>query len=102
MPYKHRFNPIAADEYENAYSWYQQRSEIAADKLLVAVEESIRVICTDPYRYKKSHKELRELSLKKYPYTLIYYVDEDNKMVVITSLFHHKRNPKSKYKKRKK
>ena len=99
MAYKYVFDPIAASEYENAFSWDQERSEMAADNLLVAIEESIKAICTDPYRYRNTYKNLRELALKKYPYYIIYFIDEDKKVVTITSLFHDKRNPKKKYKK---
>ncbi len=99
MAYKHMFDPKAADEYENAYNWYHERSMAAADRLLIAVEKAIQLICAYPYRYRNIYKNLRELFVKKYPYHIIYYIDEANKMITITSIFHHKRNPKKKYKK---
>jgi plasmid stabilization system protein ParE len=99
MSYTYLFNPRAAEEYEKAFEWYQQRSEVAADNLVIEVEETIRVICQDPYRYRKIYKNLHEVSLKKYPYYLIYLVDVEQKAVSIISLFHHKRNPRKKYRK---
>ena len=98
MPYIHIFDPKASDQYEEAYNWYKKRSEIAGDKLIIEVEEAIKKICADPFRYRKTHKNLRELSLKKFPYSVIYLPDEENKLVAINSLFHHKRSPKKKYK----
>ncbi len=97
--YKYCFDPVAADEYENAFKWYKDRSEIAADNLLIAVEEAIQAICMDPHRYRNTYKNLRELSLRKYPYYLIYFVDEGEKLITITFLYHFKRNPVKKYKK---
>jgi plasmid stabilization system protein ParE len=97
MSYSYLFSPRAAEEYEDAFEWYQERSAVAADNLLIEVEETIRVICKDPYRYRKTHKDLQELSLKKYPYYLIYLIDDVKKIVTIISLFHHKRNPANKY-----
>jgi plasmid stabilization system protein ParE len=64
MPYKYSFDSVAAKEYEKAYIWYRQRSETAADNLLIRVEEEIRAICADPYRYRNTYKNLRELSKK--------------------------------------
>lgn len=96
MSYTYLFDPAAAKEYEDAFEWYQQRSEVAADNLIIEVEETIRAISEDPYRYRKTHKNLHEVSLKKYPYYLIYLIDEVKKAVTIISLFHHKRNPKNK------
>lgn len=97
MSYVYLFDEAAAKEYEDAFEWYQQRSEVAADILIIEVEKTIRAVCEDPYRYRKSHKNLHEISLKKYPYCLIYLIDEAKKVVTIISLFHHKRNPKNKY-----
>lgn len=99
MSYAYLFVPGAAKEYENAFEWYQQRSEVAADNLIVEVEEMIRTVCENPYRYRKKHKNLYEVSLKKYPYYLIYLIDDIKKAVTIISLYHHKRNPKNKYRK---
>ena len=56
MSYTYLFNPRAAEEYENAFERYQQRSEVAADNLVIEVEETIRAVCQDPYRYRKTIK----------------------------------------------
>ena len=93
------FNPVAAAEYENAYEWYREKSEIAADNLIIEVEETIRAICKDPYRYRNSYKNLHEVSLRRYPYYVIYFIDDDKKSIIIISLYHHKRNPRNKYSK---
>ena len=97
MNYKCRFDPIAANEYEAAYSWYIERSIKAADNFVIAIDEAINVICTNPHRYKKSYKELREIILKKYPFYLIYLIDEKKKTIIITSIYHNKRDPDKKY-----
>ena len=102
MAYQFIFDLIAATEYEDAFIWYQEKSSIAAESLIVAVQEAIEAICLNPYRYRNTHINLRELSLKKYPYNLIYFIDENKKLITVISLYHHKRNPKGKYVKSKK
>ena len=97
MPYKHIFNPKAADEYENAFFWYQQRSDTAGDRLIIEVEETIKRVCADPYRYRNTYKKMRETSLKIFPYSIVFFIDKPSEVIVIISLFHHKRNPKKKY-----
>jgi plasmid stabilization system protein ParE len=86
-----------ANEYEAAYSWYVERSVKAAENFINAVDEAIEAVCTNPLRYRKSYKELREITLNKYPFCLIYQVDEKKKTVIVTSLYHNKRNPGKKY-----
>lgn len=100
MAYSYLFDPTAANEYEKAFKWYEKRSILAADNFIIRVQEGITAICSDPHRYRNSYKNFRELSLKKYPFLIIYYVDDVKKAIVIVSIFHQKRHPSKKYNKR--
>lgn len=65
MDYQYYFDPVAADEYEEAVNWYEQRSHVASDNFIIAVQDALAAICANPYRFRNVHKNLRELSLKK-------------------------------------
>ena len=97
--YTFLFDPAAANEYEEAFAWYEAKSTMAADGFIIEVQEAIEIACAHPVRYRNTYKNLRELTLKKYPFNLIYYINEPVKQIVIVSIYHHKRNPKWKYKK---
>lgn len=101
MAYSYLISPVAADEYEEAFTWYEERSIIAADAFIIAVQNAVNAACNDPYRYRNTYKNLRELTLKKYPFNLVYYPDDEHQTIVIISIYHHKRNPAEKYHKRK-
>ncbi len=100
MSYRFIYDPIATLEYKDAVGWYAKRNEKAANNFINEVKDKIAVICNDPFRYRNTYKNYRETSLKKFPYSIIYFVDEAKKIVIIQSLFHHKRNPRRKYKKK--
>ena len=87
MSYRHIFDPVAAKEYEDAFKWYEERSFFAADNLILAVENAISAICANPYRYRNTYKNLREITIKKYPFNLIYFVDEDKKLITVYITF---------------
>lgn len=101
MVYSYLISPVAADEYEEAFTWYEERSIIAADSFIIAVQNAINAACSDPYRYRNTYKNLREITLKKYPFNLVYYIDDEHQTIVIISIYHHKRNPAGKYHKTK-
>jgi hypothetical protein len=48
--YSYSFDPVAAIEYEEAYHWYLERSSVASDNFIVAVDNAIKAICTHPRR----------------------------------------------------
>jgi len=99
MTYSLIYNPVALTEYKDAVIWYKERSETASINFVEEVKDKIESILADPFRYRNAHKHSRETSLKKYPYYIIYYIDEAKASIVISSIYHHKRNPKNKYKK---
>jgi len=102
MAYSYILDPLAANEYEEAFGWYEEKSAAAADGFIIAIQDAILVACNAPTRYRNTHKNLRELNLKKYPFSLIYYVDEVKETIIVISIYHYKRNPRRKYTKPKK
>ena len=99
MSYRHIFSPAALAEYKEAVTWYQERSEMAAVNFVGAVSRKIKEICKDPERYRNTYKIFRETSLKKFPFSIIYFQDKEKKTVVLSSIFHHRKNPRRKYNK---
>ncbi len=97
MSYTPVFDPAALSEYEKAVARYKERSETAAQNLAAEVNERIKEICLNPLRYRNTYKHFRKVSLKKFPYYIVYFADKDSHAVIISSLYHHKRNAKKKY-----
>ena len=99
MSYQYIYERSALNEYKEAILWYKERSEIASKNFITAIKERLHFICEDPMRYRNLYKYFRETSLKTYPYSVVYFIDEINKLVIVSSIYHHKRNPKKKYQK---
>lgn len=89
----------AIKEYEEAASWYKERSTKAAENFDVEVKNKIDILRGEPTRFRKTYKEFREVKLNRYPFNIIYLVDKTKMIVVIASIYHNKRNPKKKYRK---
>ncbi len=99
MPSKYILLEVAQIEYEKSLHWYAVRSEQAAINFIKAVDIALKLICDNPERWRNKYKNYHELGLKKYPFTVIYIIDSEKELVVVTSIYHHKRNPKKRYKK---
>lgn len=99
MSYRYILHEAAQDDYEQALQWYLERSQQAAEKFVAAVEITLQLICDHPTRWRNEHKQFYELSVKKYPYKVIYTMETGKQLVVVTAIYHHKRNPKNRYRK---
>jgi plasmid stabilization system protein ParE len=65
----------------------------------MAVKKRLRLICEKPQQYRNTYKNFRETLMKKYPFYIIYFIDEGDNAVIIVSIFHHRPNPTNKYRK---
>lgn len=99
MRYRYAYSPDGLEEFKNGIRWYLAYSEKACDRFIEEVKKRIESICEQPSRYRNTYKFFRETSLKKFPYTIVYFVDEEKQSIIITSVFHHRRNPKKKFRK---
>ena len=97
--YNHIIHPIAQKEFETSVERYSIRSEKAVRNFILEVGNTIETICSNPYQFRNEYKNFHELGLKKYPFSIIYVINDSLSLIVITSVFHHKRNPKKKIRK---
>ena len=99
MSYAYILHKHAQQDYEQSLEWYMERSVEAAEKFVVAIDNALQLICDNPTRWRNKYKNFHEISLKKYPFTIIYTIEESKSLVVVSSIYHHKRNSKGKYRK---
>jgi plasmid stabilization system protein ParE len=97
MSFHYIFLEKAQVDYETLLKWYVIRSQQAAENFVTAVEDALQLICKDPTRYRKTYKQFHEINLKNYPFSIVYAIEEQQKAIVVTSIYHHKRNPRRKY-----
>lgn len=97
MRYKYLFHEDAQREYEDAVRWYLASSSKVAKDFIAAVDHVLELICNNPTRWRNEYRSYFALSLKKFPYTIIYSIDEEEKLINVLTVFHQKRNPNKKY-----
>jgi len=90
----------AAKEYLEAIAWYKERSLLAAENFVKEVNEAFIKIELEPAYYKNIYRIFYEIKLHRYPYSIVYFIDEGDSRIVISTIFHYKRNPKRKFDKR--
>jgi plasmid stabilization system protein ParE len=95
--YKISYRPRAEKELEEALEWYENRSKDLGKRFLKEVQKKLKVIQKQPDYYAVRQDHFREAKVKDFPYHVIYRIDESLKVIVVSSIFHTKRNPTSKY-----
>lgn len=96
MSYRYILLEKAQADYETSLKWYVVRSQQAAENFVKAVDDGLQLICNNPSRWRNTYKKFYEINLKKYPFSIVYTIEEEQ-LIVVTSIYHHKRNPRKKY-----
>ena len=91
MTYKVIVRPEAEREIQEAFDWYEERSEGLGLELLRVADACLSIAQRNPEVYPIMHGEVRRALLRKFPYALFYLIREDT--IVVIACFHVKRSP---------
>ena len=85
------FDQIAQDLI-NAKKWYfKQSPQTNLDqKFSKEVETVIESICANPYIHQKRYFNLQAAKTKTFPFKIYFYLDEENRTIIIVGIIHNK------------
>lgn len=85
---------IAIIETEDAFNWYESQVFGLGKQFIAEVDHYISLISQNPYQFNVQFSErFRFATLKRFPYRIVYIINEEQTTVVINSVFHTSRNP---------
>ena len=86
----------AVSDIVQGKSWYDEKQENLGDRFVDKIFQPIRKIHRHPNVYPSKYKHTREMYVRKFPYVIIYSIEED--VIFILRVFACKQNPVKKYK----
>jgi toxin ParE1/3/4 len=94
MNYKIEFRALATLEVIEAHDWYELQREGLGHEFLDAVEMFLNTLQINPEIYSYYEAPVRQGSLARFPYTVVYEIFE--KTIVVYSVFMEKQSPDKK------
>jgi plasmid stabilization system protein ParE len=86
---------IAEEELSDSYDWYEEQQPGLGNRFYNEISYYLSLLENNPYQFPVKYiQELRTVAINKFPFLIIYWVDEVNDVVYITSVFHTSRNPR--------
>ena len=86
------FRPAAEADLQEAYDWYEQREPGLGVEFIRCVDRCLQSIRRHPELYPEVHKNVRQGLVRRFPYSVFYFVGGDT--IIVTSVFHAKRDPR--------
>ena len=87
-----RFLEAAQQEVDDAVAWYDEREEDLGREFLDELDRVIRRIKTFPLASTEIEPGIRRCLLARFPYALIYGIDED--LIIVVAVSHLHRQPR--------
>ena len=91
-------HPKSEKEYLDSVEWYEQALIGLGKDFTEEVGVVIEQIKQNPFLFQKRKLNFREGVVKRFPYVIIYKIDEKQQIVNVLSVFHTSRHPKKKTK----
>ncbi|MEC4005706.1 type II toxin-antitoxin system RelE/ParE family toxin [Flavobacterium sp. SUN052] len=92
MIYKVVFDPRAIIDIQETVTYYDSKKEGLGLRFYETLEEHIAIISKTPF-FQLRYKDYHALPIKKFPFIILYYIDENLKIVYIMSVFNTFLNP---------
>lgn len=100
MSYRYEFHAEVAEDYNEAYTWYESQKKGLGDRFLEFVRKKMDQIAENPEANStKAHKNYREAKVDIFPYLIVYKVYTKNKTIFVNSIHNTKKHPQKKYRK---
>ncbi|MBL4585671.1 MAG: type II toxin-antitoxin system RelE/ParE family toxin [Flavobacteriales bacterium] len=87
--------PEADQEIPEAALWYEEQQQGLGSEFLNDVELILNFLEDRPEIFQKKHGEIREAPLKKFPFIVLYRIEQPETITVF-AFFHTSKDPKKK------
>lgn len=92
--YKVKIEPEALVDIQEISDWYNEQQTGLGKRFQNTTVKQINSLNKNPQVYAVRYKEIRCAVIKKFPYMVHYYIDDNNSTVEVLAVISTSRNPK--------
>ena len=93
MTYKLTVRREAEFDIDEQYTAYEDKRVGLGHDFVLCIEEALDKLIRNPLIYRKFHQDLRRISVRRFPYRVMYFVD--GQKIIVTAVFHVRKDPSS-------
>lgn len=79
----------------DAMDWYEGQSAGLSLELSTEFYDTLQKLADNPHRHILLHEMFRRILMKRFPYKIVFAIDEPRQRVVVVAFWHVKRNPEA-------
>jgi len=91
--YSVRFTQTARSELIDAQDWYEGEARGLGRRFRQAMDDVAERMSANPLQFPVVYKNVRRAVLRRFPYSLLYIIEDDTDTVLVIACFHASRDP---------
>lgn len=91
--YKSIILSLAIQDIKEAAIWYNSKQKDLGKKFTQKIRLKVDLICKHPRAFTIRYENTRTAILDTFPYMIHYTIDESQKTIIISAVFHTSLNP---------
>jgi len=91
--YKVILLPPAKEDIKSASDWYNKQQKGLGKQFSISVRKTVKFIKNNPLAYRTRYGNTKTAIIERFPYMLHYSIDDDEKLIIISTILHTSRNP---------
>jgi plasmid stabilization system protein ParE len=92
--YKVKIEPEALADIQEITNWYNNARPGLGKRFQNTTIKQVNSLNKDPHMYAVRYKEIRCMTVKKFPYMVHFYINHENNTVEVLAVISTSRNPK--------
>jgi plasmid stabilization system protein ParE len=85
----------AIADLQDAYDWYEEQSTGLGNRFAKEVDEYLDLIEKNPFQFAVQFSgRFRFALLRHFPFRIVYRINEEQKRIFVSAIFHTSRDPK--------
>ena len=93
MSYSLIFSPFAIEDLSEISSWFESRPNNSKEKFIADMSKISNRLKSMPETFPYERKPLRKALLKKFPYKVLYFINEPKLEIRLVAVVHQSRDP---------
>ena len=94
MSYTLKLDPLAKFDIDDNIEWYEKKQTGLGSRFYDQVKTTLHLIEQNPHQFPVKYKKTRAVPVKDFPFTVHYFIDKQNMIVAVLSVFKTPQDPK--------
>ncbi len=99
MSYTLKLDPLAKIDIDENIDWYEEKQIGLGNRFYEQLKITLHLIEQNPLLFPVKYKKTRAVPVKDFPFTVHYFIDKQNMIIAVLSVFKTPQTPQ-KWKKR--